>query len=640
VWGCQKETTLEDTLVSPNKPIPTIQTDEAKAWFERQMPSIGSSNANEDSTLILDQTIPVWDKAVNDFNREQREFLVTPFKNELLSSTSRSVSKLLLSRNQDGSLFGFYLVTIADSLYDQTTDGKYKTDNFTGFALYLDIQGKFKFGYKIENGFIKSGVLAKRKPKQGSLNVRSGDDCSCGPNIYIVGFYNPSIGGALNYSWSSFSSSSPPIPTGNSAGGDNSNSPRWNEPPTIFTQSELDATESKFFRNGLSSVYDVLVQNHLLLSQGIEFLGKRGWTAANKQALRNYVIGTNDLPLLEEQLALMTGIDEYYNICKNLNFNKAATMDKLKQYLNADFTAPEFATLFLNQGLFGQVDGFLNSNGFTAENKKTVKGFNFLMDVDDDFKAINQNRGNKSIKELIDEFGYPNLKSGTLIGMARKKGIDVDAVGVNNFVRLGRIQEDAVARSLGSYKNKSRYFQDPTGRRSDVEPDVLGNGFVSEWQIDPVSGVKYLNSWEGDLSTFIDSKFVSKSETLIKDYVTTNANNTPREQLSTMIDVLSQMRGGWIKSVRNNLMKPSDHGIAFLVIVTFKDVEIDPNLITQAQNANVIVYKRWLIHDPETDKVMVSTNYENKTPFVATRKPGAIDPPNFGEFVDIDWTKQ
>ena len=153
-----------------------------------------------------------------------------------------------------------------------------------------------------------------------------------------------------------------------------------------------------------------------------------------------------------------------------------------------------------------------------------------------------------------------------------------------------------------------------------------------------VSGLKYLNSWEGDNSTFFDSKFVASTEKLIRDNVSTNANGTQREQLSTMIDVLSRMRGGWIKTVRNTLMKPSDHGVAFLVIVTFKDVEIDPNLLKQAQNGNVIVYKRWLVHDPETNKVSISTNYESKTPFVVTRKPGAIDPPNFGKLVDINWS--
>jgi hypothetical protein len=309
------------------------------------------------------------------------------------------------------------------------------------------------------------------------------------------------------------------------------------------------------------------------------------------------------------------------------------------RYLNAGFSFEEYRAMRSNQDLFNQVDIFLNENGFTNENRLAVKGFNFLMDVDDDFKTANQNRGNKSIKELIDEFGYPNLKSSTLIGMARKNGIDVN-LNKQNFTRLGRIQEDAVARSLGSYKNETISFKDPTGLRSAVVPDVIGNGFVSQWEIDAVSGVRYLNSWEGDQSAFYDSKFVASSEKLIKDNVETNANNTTREQLSTMIDVLSQMRGGWIKSVRNTLLKPSDHGIAFLVIVTFKDVEIDPNLIIQAHNSNVIMYKRWLIHDPETNKISVSTNYEDKTPFVATRKPGAMDPPNFGQFVDIDWTIQ
>ena len=311
-----------------------------------------------------------------------------------------------------------------------------------------------------------------------------------------------------------------------------------------------------------------------------------------------------------------------------------ASYDK---YTQAGFSSAEVATICKDNAFFQQVNAFLDTNGFTNENRLAVKGFTFLIGVDDDFKALNQNRGNKSIKQLLNEFGYPKIGAGTLIYLAREQGLDVNQ-NPQNFPRIGRVMEDFVLRSLGLPKNNTP-FLDPTGRgRSSVIPDGLGNGNVAQYQIDQ-NGVRRINSWIGNNSIFFDSKFVAKGEKLIKDNVSTNANNTPREQLSTMIDVLGNMRGGVVNSVNNPQLKPSDHGIASLYLITLFDVEIDPNLINQAINNNVNVYKRWIEFDPETYQVVVSGSYEDKTPFISTRKqPGSSAPLLAPTPTAIDWS--
>ena len=632
-WGCRKDVVQgyqPESQTQRRTDPPSVE--DAKAWFlSQQSKSPQSFSSNNDSLLVLERIEPVWESIKSDWALTGKGYLLAEVKNSFFNFKGRGGIKLLFSKDTTGSTVGGYLFYMADSLYHKRVGGQYDLKDFTGVFLRFNPNGDFLKGYAVRDGK-KSGVVGQIK----NLKSYNGLTTRCERTLIYVSDESPTwcdcsavraiplsidCGGPEGYTPDPFEQPNKqpncggvPCYNNNNDNGNNNNSGDTggatgggggNGSIIFVPESALDADQVTITYNSFWHQYEP----YGLYTEG-EF--------------QDLYYNNPTLFKLLHSLFSRNGFTQ----------STLALATKFRYlYYPAGITLQEFVEITDNPFIYSQVDAFFNQNGFTRESKTAVQSFVFLMGVDDDFKTLNRNRGNKTIKQLIDEFGFPNLKASTLIGMARANSIDVD----NNFTRLGRIQEDAVVRSLGGYKNKKE-FKDPTPQnRSAVEPDLLGDGYVEQVEEDQ-NGRRIINSWKGDQSTFFDSKFVAGNEKVIKDNVSTNANGTAREQLSTMIDVLSQMRGGWINTVRNTLMKPSDHGIAFLVIVTFKDVGIDPNLITQAQNANVHIYKRWLTYSVETNQIEVSTNYEDLTPFIATKKKEAKDPPNFSQPVKIDWT--
>jgi hypothetical protein len=307
-----------------------------------------------------------------------------------------------------------------------------------------------------------------------------------------------------------------------------------------------------------------------------------------------------------------------------------ASYDK---YTQAGFSSAEVAAICKDNTFFQQVNAFLDVNGFTNENRLAVKGFNFLMDIDDDFKALNQNRGNKSIKQLLDEFGFPKISASTMMGLARKNGVTYYKDGKEeiNFFRLGRIQEDAVIRSIKGVLKNTKAYQDPLGQRISTIPDIVTEGITTRLE----NGIPK-EIWSNPQCSFLDSKFTATG--LIKDNITTNDQGEMRQQLSTMIDVLANMKEVIYNSLIMRNWKPADHGIATLTIVTIHDAAVDPSLINQALTKNVRMHKRWLELDVETLQIKVSTNFQ-LTVNPATNK-GADMPTLRSDAVDFNWTVQ
>jgi hypothetical protein len=588
-----------------------------------------STRSGLDSFLLLPNVNPDWQQALNDISPIGQSFVVSAVDRGI--SGQRVNTKMLIFRDSSDNLDGLYLIYVADSLYDIQTQGQYTPSTFTGFAIYTDVNGRFKSGYKIATGQILHKVKAFRSDGRTSTITPRGDcyapvtfslpiDDPCG---CFMSFSENTDCGQVNM-FGDYGS--------NSTGGSWSGS----QPPAIYSQSQLELLAKKYRDNGLEEVWlGYLNVNHTLLQSTEFFLNRRGgFNGRNKTMLLNLIPSSTNLTMLAEYFELLALNDDFFYANLAENFPLSAVL-ALERYRIAGFSGDEFAQLYSDQTLFQQADEFFNQQGFSDENKLAVKGFTFLIDLDDDFKSLNQNRGSKTIKQLLEEFGYPKLGAGTLIALARRNGVDVDQFP-QNFTRLGRIMEDFVLRSIGIPKN-NRQFLDPLQFRSAVIPDGLGDGNVAQYKIDQ-NGISRFHSWVGDNSIFFDSKFTAKNEKMIKDNASTNANGTPREQLSTMIDVLARMKGGSIDNIINNNIKPSDHGIASLYIITLHDVEIDPNLIQQAQDNNVNVFKRWIVHDSNTNKISVSDGYQDKTPLISTRKqPGSSAPLLAPSFVDVNW---
>ncbi len=593
-----------------------------QTWFESNCgkskkisyphPQTNTNSLGEDSTQndfyfneIFDIT-PIWTAAEISTYLSVNSIVLVPVKPITFLDASKQEYVFVCFRNEKNQIDGRLQVYQPTRAYKKT-HLTYDVQDFTGFMLQIGLSGKVERVFGYENGQLKTRINPLPNTSLGSSNLNVRGNC---PGCFTddptsswwhdVGCWLCGIGirasdtdglnrngntgesnwnGVLGNTTLSLGNSTPTnySPTGNSGNGGGNTS--------------LSAQITNGFFNSRSVVIAKLLEV--------------GYT--------NNELSDLSTPALKALLNIWA------------------------KYEGAGFSPAEYIALKADADLFAQVDGFLNQNGFTAENKETAKDFNFLMGLDDDFKSLNDNRGSKNIKQLLDEYSFPNLRIGTLIGLARDNGIDInhpDEKTKNyNYQRLGRVFEDFLLRSLIVPSNQIT-FNSPIAGYAGVKPDGLGNGNVAQYD----ENLRRENTWIGNNSLFVEVKLVFKDEKIIKDNVTTTVNYSTREQIFTMINVLANMRGGVLNGVNDLTLKPSDHGIASLYILTMYDTELDPTLVTQAADNNVNVYKRWPVYNRATGNVRVSDSYQDKTPFITSRKrPGYTDPIFSPKAVTIDW---
>jgi hypothetical protein len=608
----------------------------AKAWFESEF---GKSKTVKPPTSNTPTNSFAGDSTLGDYYFDET-FQITPLWTQSEISTYMAVKPIVIVPIQpipflDRLGHQYALVFFRDSLnqvssrlqvYEETPEYKLAhpildVANFTGFMYQIALDGRVQRVFSIVDGQFRYRAILRPNPNLGRNVASTRGLCSdCRE------FYDPTRN-ALERFWCFLCD----LGQGD-RGGDS-------HPTTGFTFEFGPALDLMGTTNGGGtgsggSYLNVSWQLGNTLFSAIQFNQMRTLFYANGlEDLFETLKSTNS-----PDLALAN------NFIKS---NNAATIASLKRFITEGGTFAEFKELYKTSSRFSQINAFFSNERFSEENKLAVKGFNALMDYDDDFVISNQNRGSKTIKQLVDDSGFPKISAGFLIGLARENGVgDADNM-TKSFTRLGRIMEDFVLRSLGISKN-TKDFPHPTNSNiSAVEPDGLGEGNVARYEVDQ-NGIRRLKSWSSENSIFLDSKFTARREKVIKDNVSTNANGTVREQLSTMIDVLAQKKGVAINNVNFPNVKASDHGIASLYIITLFDVGLDPNLIQKAYDNNVNVYKRWVTYNVNTKQFEVSGGFEDLTPTtitppkgITTRKsPGYTDPLLTTQAVYPNWNIQ
>uniref|UniRef100_UPI0035BC1744 DUF6443 domain-containing protein n=1 Tax=Mucilaginibacter sp. TaxID=1882438 RepID=UPI0035BC1744 len=172
---------------------------------------------------------------------------------------------------------------------------------------------------------------------------------------------------------------------------------------------------------------------------------------------------------------------------------------------------------------------------------------------------------------------FTSNTTSSFIQAAAANGVFQSGGGIT---RVGRIYENAVLNSLAEPKNNTK-FNVPNpglGRRS-VIPDKVGD-----------SGFKVVTFTDGEKEKvmFPNSSF---TEVKFKASVSLTDPNNPG-QLKGMIDVLSNMKGGYVNGKWNSEIKASDYGAAILTIVTPSNSKIGADLIDYATSKNVKLYQR------------------------------------------------
>ena len=161
------------------------------------------------------------------------------------------------------------------------------------------------------------------------------------------------------------------------------------------------------------------------------------------------------------------------------------------------------------------------------------------------------------------------------------------------IMRIGRIFEDAVIRSMGVSKNTKIYKPYITSTRG-VIPDNVMSGSYKEYQMptDPAYGSSSIIKRK---ITFPNATF---QEVKMKSEVTLSDPNNPG-QITAMLQTLSKMKGGYDNGKWNPALKASDYGAATLVFITPANAVIGNDILELAKELKVNIYQRKVEVDTE-----------------------------------------
>jgi hypothetical protein len=370
--GCHDDYLAQTAPLENDISTKPISIDEAKTWFQQQQ--IGSANANptDDSLLILPSANPNWDSAFNSLNPQNRDYVIAPLD---LSGNGGSIqTKLLITRNSAGTPIGICLSYFADDAYHLRTNGNYSPQDFSGKAIYSDLNGRFLYGFKIDNGQLSYSIYAKKQDANisqiiqgnGTLSLRG---CTTRPVLVEV---CPSVLIALtsHHCWyyivyertcernlPSFHGDNDVWVSGSSGGS-------WGngQPTILFSAAQLVQVQKLFRDNGLFELYETLQSN-------------------------------------QAELRLV------YNFLKTSSLTDIAIF---KKYNDEGFTYPEFNDIFSNQSLFTKSETFLNVyssrsdfrqciqeimiptvnvSGLPISRAEKIKRYEAFIDITNDFKT-------------------------------------------------------------------------------------------------------------------------------------------------------------------------------------------------------------------------------------------------------------
>jgi len=228
---------------------------------------------------------------------------------------------------------------------------------------------------------------------------------------------------------------------------------------------------------------------------------------------------------------------------------------------------------------------------------------------------------------IIFDFLFRNFTgqtSGGFIKSAAQNGYFRTHTNGNPITRLGRIYEDAVIRSLGEEKNTRGYRPALTSPKT-VIPDLVADGTKTVLR----------DGGQSEVFTFPNSSF---ADVKMKSRISLIDPNNP-DQMKGFIDVLSNIKGGYVNGKYDPSLKASDFGAAALTLITPTGASIGQDLLDYATSKNVVLLQRTVQQDTEDpSRIRVAPNV---IPLNSVQNEGVPFVPRVpGQSVEVDWQKR
>jgi RHS repeat-associated protein len=209
------------------------------------------------------------------------------------------------------------------------------------------------------------------------------------------------------------------------------------------------------------------------------------------------------------------------------------------------------------------------------------------------------------------------IKTGASNGVFNSGGIGI--------TKVGRVYENAVLNSLGEDKNTKSFSPSALGPK--VIPDLVGGSTVRNIDITNPKDIK-TDAINFPQANFTDVKF--------KSNVSLNDPNNPN-QMKGMVDVLSNMKGGYVEGKWDPNIKASDYGAAVLTIITPSNATIGTDLIDYATSKNVKLYQRTTQQDEDDPSRIRVAPGATSLNSISTGKPTISVPKGPGQSAETNW---
>ena len=147
-----------------------------------------------------------------------------------------------------------------------------------------------------------------------------------------------------------------------------------------------------------------------------------------------------------------------------------------------------------------------------------------------------------------------------------------------NLIRIGRIFEDAVLRSIGNAGGKKRIYPYPDRPDQYFIPDAIRDYKVT---VDKKTAYIFENAFIEEV------KFSTGSELKLEPYYNP-------EQIKGFITYLANVKGVTINGVRTE-EKVADYGVAALILTTPSNLPISDDILKFAEDNNVAILRRFPI---------------------------------------------
>jgi Contact-dependent growth inhibition CdiA C-terminal domain len=481
-WGCSKEETLDSVTTNSNDVIPAIRkisVDDVKKWYKEPVAS-GSLGSRSDGIKTALGAVPLFPIAfqttgthIDSFYNGKVEYVITPVRASSLIPTSRFQGNFLLfNRTAQGNIESKLIVFYADEDAYKDSTKVINFQNFTGQMIFLDENNKVQKYQKMVNGVvvqknysalslkvIADGLTGDNTGVGLSTRCDDSDPGSCYNGWGTSGWskFWGAVGRAL--SWvagsgtgggdaRSFGSSvndgfdsdlsyvqanRSPHASDNGGGGPETNPKQiwctnllsgWQDDKL---QAVLDGEIPASHYNGYittTSRAELEFRNKLREFQAVmqcEHVHKMNEMPEFTNTAYDYYVAKGRSAVAREKIAeVLFYLAEHPEHTNVINENAPNYFNK---YNVANFSISEFVKLASDPVLFAQVDGFLNQNGFNADDVKAVKIFNDPTGNDPVFqidgqeftgkqmvyadrivrKIFDKNRNNVDIRSKLDE---------------------------------------------------------------------------------------------------------------------------------------------------------------------------------------------------------------------------------------------